>query len=451
MLALLDIYGPCISTASWADWPRHRKVLAAPFNESVMTFVWNESVKQAAQMLGTWQTKDGNVMNFSKDTRMLSLNVLAATGFKRSYNFLSSETLDCEGGTSSYRDALQIVLDNILTVMLVPPRLLSLPIAPKSWQRIGIAANDFKNYMIDMLREETWSFEQGNTDKGGLMTGFLRASRGPTSDFQSPEPSAAGSKRINQTLSTEEIYGNIFVINFAGHDTTANTLAFSMLLLSARPEVQAWLSQEIIYVAKKHGNIETWTYTEIFSKLKRCRALMLETLRLFPPIMAIPKRTNSDPQSIRVGDRTIIIPPKTFVTPGPLAIQTLPEYWDEPLEWRPQRWIANKSSSGRKPSASPDQLFESEEILTPRQGTYLPWSDGPQNCPGLKFSQVEFVAVLATLLQNHRLSVVLNHRETLEQGHARAMAASQDCDMLLLLRLSNPENVKLRCTLVSRD
>ncbi|KAK5045471.1 hypothetical protein LTR84_009335 [Exophiala bonariae] len=451
LYTLLDIYGPCISTASWTDWPRHRKVLAAPFNESAMTFVWTESVKQATQMLGTWQAKDGSIMDYSKDTRMLSLNVLAATGFKRSYNFASSDAVDSQTGTASYRDALQIVLDNILTVMLVPPRLLSLPFAPRPWQRVGIAANDFKRYMIDMLQEETRSFEQGNIEKGGLMTGFLRASRGTSNDSQSSEPSTIISKRLNQTLSTEEIYGNIFVINFAGHDTTANTLAFSMLLLSAHPQVQAWLSEELMNITKHHGDIESWTYSEVFSKLKRCRAVMLETLRLFPPIMAIPKRTNSNPQSILVGDRMITIPPNTFVTPGPLAIQTLPDHWEEPLEWRPQRWITRPSVSHVKPSTLPEQSCDDEEILTPRQGTYLPWSDGPQNCPGLKFSQVEFVAVLATLLQKHRLSVVLEPGETLDQGHTRAMATSQDCDMLLLLRLRNPGNVKLRCTVGPRD
>lgn len=411
-----------------------------------MNFVWSESIKQTTQMLDTWLARDGNIVDYSKDTRMLSLNVLAATGFRRSYDFGRSDSVDGEGVSTSYRDALQIVLDNILTIMLVPPRVLQLPIVPKAWQRIGIAANAFKNYMVDMLREETRLFEQGMTDKGGLMTGFLRASRGPANSSHSSQLDVNGTKRPDQTLSKEEIYGNIFVINFAGHDTTANTLAFSMLLLSIHPEIQAWLSEEISHVTKLNGTTESWTYAEAFPKLKRCRALMLETLRLFPPIMAIPKRTNSNPQSIRVGERVITLPPNTMITPGPLAVHTLPDYWDDPLEWRPQRWITKTSLSGPGTFASSDTPSEDEELVIPRQGTYLPWSDGPQNCPGLKFSQVEFVAVLATLFMNHRISIVLNDGETVEQGQSRAMATSQDCDMLLLLRLRNPENVRLRCT-----
>lgn len=83
---LLEIYGPCISTASWADWPRHRKVIASPFNEGNMKYVWDESLKQARQMLEIWASESTQqVSSFSEDTRILSLNVLAAMGFRQSY------------------------------------------------------------------------------------------------------------------------------------------------------------------------------------------------------------------------------------------------------------------------------------------------------------------------------------------------------------------------------
>jgi len=448
--AMLEVYGPCISTASWTEWPRHRKVLAAPFNESIMTPVWDESVKQTTQMLETWSANDGNIISYSNDMRRLSLNVLAATGFNRSRNFARTGSGSGVDDTASYRDALQIVLDNIITVMIVPPSLLLLPMVPKSWKRIGTAVNDFKEYMLDLLHEETRLFDQGKHDRGGLMAGFLRASRGSNTPSQLPQLAAYGTQRSKYTLSNDEILGDTFTIMFAGFDTTATTLASAILILSAHPEVQTWLSEEIAYVNKLCSKRELWEYAEVFPRLKRCRALMLETLRLFPPIMAIPKRTNSNPQFIRVGERMVTLPPNTLITPGPLAIQTLPEYWDQPLEWRPRRWISTKISSSSPNSPSlPMNSFDDEELLTPRPGTYLPWSDGPQNCPGLKFSQVEFVAIIATLFQQHRISVVLNSGETIEQGCQRAMATSQDCEMVMLLKLKNPDSVRLRCTVAA--
>ena len=35
-------------------------------------------------------------------------------------------------------------------------------------------------------------------------------------------------------------------------------------------------------------------------------------------------------------------------------------------------------------------------------GSFIPWADGPRNCPGQKFAQVEFVAVMASLFSRYR-------------------------------------------------
>jgi cytochrome P450 len=55
-------------------------------------------------------------------------------------------------------------------------------------------------------------------------------------------------------LLVDEIFGNIFVINFAGHDTTAHTLGFTMFLLVVDVKVQDWVRDEVRRV-KKEMNI----------------------------------------------------------------------------------------------------------------------------------------------------------------------------------------------------
>lgn len=269
---MLDVYGPCISTASWTEWPRHRKVLAAPFNENVMGFVWEESLRQTREMLQSWTgSVEPRVLSVAKDTRTLSLNVLAATGFRRSYKFRSSS----QPGTDearTYRDALQMVLDNALFLMLVPPRLLQLPFLPKPWARIGQAAADFKQYMVRMLDEETSQLKQGGTGTGSLMTSFVRAL--DTNQKEEATQKSGVARSTTKGLTVDEIFGNIFVINFAGHDTTANTLAFSMLLLAANPQVQDWVAEELQAVTRDHDS-EKWDYGKLFPDLKRCRAVLV--------------------------------------------------------------------------------------------------------------------------------------------------------------------------------
>ncbi|KAF2475972.1 uncharacterized protein BDR25DRAFT_310394 [Lindgomyces ingoldianus] len=50
---LLEAFGPCISTADSDNCARHCKVLATPFNESIMSLVWSESLQQAQDMTST--------------------------------------------------------------------------------------------------------------------------------------------------------------------------------------------------------------------------------------------------------------------------------------------------------------------------------------------------------------------------------------------------------------
>lgn len=180
------------------------------------------------------------IPSVAKDTRTLSLNVLAATGFHRSYRFRGSNQSETdEAGT--YRDALQTVLDNVIVLMLVPRRLLQLPIS-RSWARIGRAAAEFKQFMMDMLDKETILLQKGKIGTGSLMTSFVRA----LDTHQKEEAILKSNEGLpSKGLTVDEILGNIFVINFAGYDTTANTLAFSMILLAANPEVQDWVSEEV--------------------------------------------------------------------------------------------------------------------------------------------------------------------------------------------------------------
>ena len=78
-----------------------------------------------------------------------------------------------------------------------------------------------------------------------------------------------------QGLTDEEIFGNIFAFNLAGHETTANTLATSLVLLAANPECQAWLVEEVQHVLGNSGGMEDWKYDECFPNLKRCLAVMV--------------------------------------------------------------------------------------------------------------------------------------------------------------------------------
>ncbi|KAI1299045.1 cytochrome P450 [Xylaria venustula] len=435
---LLEIYGPCISTVG-DEWSRHRKVVAAPFNESIMEFVWEESLRQARNMLRCWvSASESGIRSVKKDTRTLSLNVLASAAFRKSYEFRGSAEPAINNEATSYRDSLQIVLDNIILLLVIPFSLLTSHIVPKRWGKVGKATVSFKEHMRRMLDRETEALTKGVPGSGGIMTSFARALRVHNQEAKDPEQK--NSDNVKKGLSVEEIFGNVFVINFAGHDTTAVTFAFSMLLLAAYPSVQEWIAEEIREVTKDIP-IEEWDYKVLFPVLKRCRAVMFETLRIYPPIPALPRVASRVTQTVPVGDRTLVIPPGVNTTIPLKAVQSSPGYWPDPETWKPSRWISQTTSD----SIISNERGLSEELLPPKPGTYFPWSDGPQKCPGKKFSEVEAVAVLACIFQQHRLLIQKRAGESDEAAQKRVLACTHEITVLALLKMTNSDKVCLIC------
>jgi hypothetical protein len=210
----------------------------------------------------------GVIKSFAKDTRTLFLNVLASTGFRRSSEFQSANDVkkedNGEDAASSYRNALSTALDNDIILMLLPYGRLSLPIFPKSFQRIRKAGVDYKQHMERMLEGETAALNPGEPGAESMMTAFVKA-------LNTSEPKNGGSKP--KGLSVEEIFGDIFVMNFAGHDTTANTPAFAMGLLASEPDVQDWVAQELHEVVPRVD--DEWEYSPIYPQLLRCRAVLV--------------------------------------------------------------------------------------------------------------------------------------------------------------------------------
>lgn len=82
-------------------------------------------------------------------------------------------------------------------------------------------------------------------------------------------------------------------------------------------------------------------------------------------------------------------------------------------------------------------------MLEPVTGSYLPWSAGPRVCPGKKFSQVEFVAVLATLLRRSKVRPVLKGAETFADARKRIFDTVEDSRVTITLQIRHPEKVPL--------
>ena len=133
-----------------------------------------------------------------------------------------------------------------------------------------------------------------------------------------------------------------------------------------------------------------------------------------------------------------------LVVPAIQTLQTHPQHWGEDsLEWRPQRWILDATPNPTTSTTSGASL-ESETLFSPLKGTFFPWAEGARNCPGKKFAYVEIVAILASLLWNHRADPVPQAGESIVEARRRILEVVKDSSVMLMLKMRDPESVAIR-------
>lgn len=266
------------SQVEGVEWQRQRKITSGPFNDQNSHLVWTESIRQAQEVLTYWASQETPITDTAKHVRTLSLHVLSSAGFGKSYSFQKSGEPPKPGHMFNYRDALAHILDHIIIILVVGPNLLRNRFMPKRLSSIGQATVDFKAYMTDMYNEEKETTTDSKRASANIMASLVRAAResddrASSTYFEEPQPM----EQTPRGLSESEVYGNIFVYNFAGHDTTAITLSWTMYLLAAHPEVQDWIGEEIIEF-NKDGNASKWDYNETFPRLKRSLAVLVSPM-----------------------------------------------------------------------------------------------------------------------------------------------------------------------------
>ncbi|KAF7955583.1 hypothetical protein EAE96_004509 [Botrytis aclada] len=437
VLEMLSVFGPNISTISInEDWSRHKKATGPLFsNEQSQKLVWEEALKQAREMVSYWvDREDSTIRTTAEDAKTFSLNVLTSAGFGKSYSFKPSSLIDHGPNHSmSYKESLRLIVGNAIPILITGPNFLLKwkSYLPRSLQEIAQATVEFKAYMTEMVQEERELISAGKQSKPNLMTSLIRASH--SSHDSTAENDNFGRKQHG--LSEFEILGNMFVFNFAGHDTISHTLCYALNLLAAHPAVQDWISEEVNAVFLNSDD-STWDYEQSFPKLKRCMAVMLETLRLYHPPLTFTKPIGSSPRTITYASKELHLPPNTMILPNLLGIQSYPRNWgSDRLLWRPSRWII--SSSNQNGGLT-------EELWTPPKGSYMPWSEGPRGCPGKKFGQVEFVAAMAVLCHENRVEIVKEDGENQDEAEKRVKTLVNYSAMVLLLQMMNPEKAGLR-------
>ncbi|KAF1833939.1 cytochrome P450 [Decorospora gaudefroyi] len=412
-MAIMNVYGKNLVTTDDQEWRRHRKMTGVTFTEKNNELVWKQSLIQGKGMLKYWTERcQMPIRSVQQDSKILTLNVLAAALFNKLYSFEgpvdAKETRHkADESADLYRASLSTILRCIIEIFIVGEKRLQAWWTPKSWKAAGEAIINFRSYVVGLMEEERAYMKQGQTDHQHLVARLVRAL-----DAAEKASETEGADAVNMTH--EEIVSNLFVYAVAGNDTTAITLTNLIIHMASNQESQDWISEELNHYLPS-SDPESWSY-DTFKKLKRCNAVIMETLRLCHPLSQLVKTTGPTPQPLTINTKTYIIPPETSVHCTLAAMHSLRKYWGpNPLAWNPKQHITTTTTT---------TTFEAEVLASDTSDHFMPWAWGQRACPGKRFSQVELVAVLATLFRDWRVDVEPEEGEGVEEARRRAWVGS---------------------------
>ena len=178
-------------------------------------------------------------------------------------------------------------------------------------------------------------------------------------------------------LTDAEIGAEIGTFMLAGHETTANTLAWSLALLSAFPSARERLEQEVDSVLT--GRLPA---AGDASRLPWTAAVVHEAMRLYPPAWTIERSALADDTVAGVA-----VPAGSQVTISAYLVHRHREFWPDPAGFDPGRFLPG---FGDRPRYA-----------------YVPFGGGRRACVGQSFAELEAILVLASIAQRYRLELTM--------------------------------------------
>lgn len=236
-------------------------------------------------------------------------------------------------------------------------------------------AND---YGTNLLRLPTWVPSPGNLrfraemrELDALVAGIIAERRGRPGDDVITMLLEARDEETGARMDDAQVRDEVMTLLLAGHETTANALAWTLSLLATHRDVQAAVGAEARAVLGARGDAAPTM--DDAQRLTLTRRVVDEGMRLYPPAWAF--------ERVALADDVIggfHIPAGTLVGVVTYMLHRNPAYWHDPERFDPDRF-APERSAGRHKHA------------------YLPFGAGPRVCIGNTFAQLEATLVLAAI------------------------------------------------------
>lgn len=225
----------------------------------------------------------------------------------------------------------------------------------------------------------------------------------------SRESHGAGTHNGDGPVGVDHMLDEAITLLFAGQDTSAATLSWTMFLL-AQPKhyrIRVALKEE---VERACGDEKIIT-PKVVGKLRLVDAVIKEAQRVYPVAPFVVRKLDADLQVPKSEAGPPLLLPR-----GALAIVWIyclhhhPDLWDRPEEFRPERWLQKESTNETQPSP----------VHPP--GAFIPFASGPRSCIGQPFAAISLRVLLARLCVafNFELVGADSEESTIKSGEMQA-------------------------------
>jgi cytochrome P450 len=186
---------------------------------------------------------------------------------------------------------------------------------------------------------------------------------------------AARDPETGEAFSRAQLRDQMATMIVAGHETTALTLFWSLYLLASSPVDQERVAEEVRTV-----DLSADAAADALAKLPYTKAVVNESLRLYPPAFALARIASGPDQ---VGD--VAVRRGTLVMISPWVLQRHRRLWKDPDAFNPSRFLG--------------------DVALAHRFAYMPFGAGPRICIGAQLALTEACLVLATMIQRFHVTL----------------------------------------------
>lgn len=344
-LKLIPVIGHGLFTSQGELHARQRRLMQPVFRKSRIEAYAGQISRISRRARDQWEA--GTVVDIADEMMKLTMLIAAQALFAD----------DIGEDTTAVSDNLAILLE-VFTRMSSPFLMLSLKLPLPSTLRFRRAVRDLDAVFYRMI-ERRRGAGSGGTD---LLSLLMQARDDET----------------NVLMTEKQLRDEVLTLLIAGHETTANLLAWTLYLLAQDPAADQRLHEEARAVL---GGRSDFSAADV-DRMPYAKTVIQEGLRLYPPGWFVGRAALAE---VRLGGYTV--PRGSVVMLSQYVMHRDGRYFPEPERFRPDRWAG-------------DFL----EHL-PR-GAYFPFSAGDRHCIGEGFAWQEALLILATLVERWRFELV---------------------------------------------